>query len=124
MTVGNNTTREDGVPLNGQSEIKQITAATDLLTLTGAASQSGDFLVCRNSSGTEKAYIDKNGYITAARLNLGSGVTTAPTTGLTKGELIVIFSTSSPVLGICTSTAGKTIKYMSPFDTKTLGRAT
>ena len=132
MAEGNKTTREIGVPLNGESEIKQITAATDILTLTGASGQTGDFLVCQNSSGTEKFVFDVNGKITAAGgvgitagsyLNIGSTVSTAPTTGLTKGDLFLFFSNSSPQLAVCTSTAANTLKYISPFDTKTIGRS-
>lgn len=70
---------------------------------------------------------DVNGSIRISGGNyfsLGTSVTTAPTTGLQKGDLLIAFSTSSPVLGIVTSTAANTIKYLSPFDTKTLGRAT
>jgi hypothetical protein len=124
MAEGDKTYLGLAAPLNGEYEQFQITVATDMVTLTGGASQTGDFLVCQNSSGTEKFVIDKDGYITASRVNLGAAVTTPPTTGLTKGELFVVFSTSSPVLAICTSTAGKTIKYISPFDSKTLGRTT
>lgn len=124
MAEGNKTYKGLAVPLNGESEIKQTTAAADILTLTGATSQAGDFLVAQNSSGTEKFVVDKNGYITLSRANFGTSVTTPPTTGLTKGEVFVVWSTSSPVLALCTSTAGKTIKYISPFDTKTLGRTT
>ncbi len=57
-------------------------------------------------------------------INMGDVPTTAPTSGLVKGDLMVVWSASSvPVLGMCTSTGGNTIKYISPFDTKTLGRA-
>lgn len=113
------------VPLNGESQIYQLTAANDILTLTKVTSGTGDFLVLENNSGTELVVIESDGDVNIAAgayLNLGSTVTTAPTTGLTKGDLFVAFSTSSPVLGICTSTAANTVKYLSPFDTKTLGR--
>ena len=118
MTAGDKTYVGLAVPLNGESEIKQITAATDILTITGAASQTGKFLVCRNSSGTEKFAVSKYG------LNLGSAITAKPTTGLTKGDVFMFFSNSSPQLAVCTSTAGQTVKFISPFDTKTIGRAT
>jgi hypothetical protein len=49
--------------------------------------------------------------------------TTKPTTGLTKGELMLIFHGSMPKLGVCTSTGGQTIK-MIRLKTKTIGRAT
>lgn len=47
--------------------------------------------------------------------------TTKPTTGLAKGELILLFHGSTPKLGICTSESGKQIKTIS-LKTKTLGR--
>ena len=53
------------VPLRGESEITQVTAATDILTLTGATSQTGDFLVCQNSTGTENLVISSSGLITS-----------------------------------------------------------
>ena len=126
MAEGNSTYKGLAVPLNGESEIVQQTAANDIITLTGATSQSGDFLVCQNSSGTELFVIDSNGYPTIpGRMALGSAITTAPTTGLTKGDLILFWeANTAPVLGVCVSTATNDIKYISPFDTETAGRTT
>ena len=73
-------------------------------------------------NGTSVVYGDIR-FSAGGYMNLGAAVTTAPTTGLTKGDLVMIFSTSSPYLGVCTSTAANTLKYISPFDTKTGGRA-
>lgn len=66
MTEGTKTFMGLGVPLLGESEIIQQTAATDILTVTGAGSQSGDFIVCQISDGTEKFVVDVSGNITAA----------------------------------------------------------
>lgn len=49
--------------LFGENTFVQQTAATDFITLTGAASQSGDFLVCEDSSGNELVWINKDGCI-------------------------------------------------------------
>lgn len=49
--------------------------------------------------------------------------TTKPTTGLAKGELILLFHGSTPKLGVCTSEAGKQIKLIR-LKTKTVGRLT
>jgi len=49
--------------LYGESNFIQATAASDFITLTGASSQSGDFLVCEDSSGTEKVWINADGCI-------------------------------------------------------------
>lgn len=118
MTEGNSTYMGMAAPLNGEYEQKQINVASDMVTLTGKSGQTGDFLVAQDNSGTENFVITKEGRI------IQKVITTPPTTGLTKGEMFLVFSNSSPVLALCTSTAGKTIKYLSPFDTKTLGRTT
>src|SRR3990172_1841376 len=57
MAEGNKTFEGLAVPLLGESEIQQQTAATDILTLTGAASQTGDFLVLQNSTGADAVEI-------------------------------------------------------------------
>lgn len=49
--------------------------------------------------------------------------TTKPTTGLQKGDLIVLFHGSQPKLGVCSSSGAKTIKLIR-LRTKTLGRGT
>jgi hypothetical protein len=50
-----------GVPLYGDSEIKQRTAATDILTITGASGQTGDFFVCRVDGDTEVMSVEDSG---------------------------------------------------------------
>ena len=49
--------------------------------------------------------------------------TTKPTTGLTKGDLMLLFHGSTPKLGVCTSTGAQTIKLIR-LRTKTIGRLT
>lgn len=146
MATGNKTWKGLAVPLNGESNIIQIAAADDVLTITGASGQTGDFLVCENSSGTEKFYVDASGNIVTAgtltatgnivtagaltvtgnRIKLGSALTTAPTTGLVKGDMFVIFggtTATAPNIGVCYSTATQGIKYFGAV-THTLGRQT
>lgn len=132
MATGTKTFKGLAVPLSGESEILQITLGDDILTLRGVASQSGDFLVCRNSDLTEKFVIDVNGKVTAAGgvsipvdkyLHWPSAVGTAPITGLTEGDMFVSVSTSTPQIGICYSTAANSIRYFTA-DTKTYGRTT
>ena len=65
MAEGTSTFEGLAVPLFGESEIKQQTVATDILTLTGASGQTGDFLVLQNSTGTENLVISASGAITA-----------------------------------------------------------
>ena len=50
-------------PLYGEYEQTQQTAATDMVTFTGASSQSGDFLVMQTSAGTERVWINADGCI-------------------------------------------------------------
>jgi uncharacterized Zn-binding protein involved in type VI secretion len=90
-----------GVPLYGDFEIKQRTAATDVMTITGAASQTGDYIVCQNSSGTEEFIVAASGNVTVAGTLGVTGVatftakpilnaavaTTAVTTGMTANEI-------------------------------------
>ena len=75
MAEGTSTFMGLAPALLGESEIFQQTAATDILTITGAASQSGDFIVAQNSTGTELFVVSSSGLVTAKGLNL-SGVST------------------------------------------------
>ena len=61
MTTGTSSWQGLGMGLSGEYELTQIVAATDFLTLTGASSMSGDYLVCRNSAGTELMYVNNVG---------------------------------------------------------------
>ena len=63
MATGSSTYDGLAMGLFGEWELTQQIAATDFLTLTGASSQAGDFLVLRNSSGTEQLWIDSVGTI-------------------------------------------------------------
>lgn len=89
MAEGSDTYKGLAVPLFGDFEIKQRTAANDIMSITGASGQSGDFIVCQQSDGTEVFAVDSGGQLVAADFPVFNGtvVTTAPTTGLTTGEL-------------------------------------
>ena len=123
MTVGDRTFKGLAVPLSGEFELKQETLGTDFMTLTGVASQSGDFIVCRNSSLTEKFVVDVNGLVTAAggygaivgtgatlsgdlvisganAVRFSSIPTTAASTGLTKGDVFVMETSTFVQLAI------------------------
>ena len=137
MVVGDKTFKGLAVPLFGESEITQLTLGTDILTITGVGSQSGDFLVCRNSALTEKFVVDVSGNTTVAgTLAVGghltvtgsyikgpTALTTAPTTGLTDGWMFLAMAASTPQIGICYSTAANSIRYITAI-TKTFGRST
>ena len=66
MATGTNVFMGKAVPISGESQITALTAANDILTLTGATSHSGDFFVCENSSGTELFYVDVSGNVVSA----------------------------------------------------------
>ena len=87
MTAGDKTYGGLGVPLNGEFEIKQTTLGTDIMTISGATSQTGDFIVCRDVDGTEKFVIDKAGAFPLPPILDYAIATTAPTTGLTTGQI-------------------------------------
>lgn len=74
--------------------------------------------VADNGGGTTKAWAVTKNYNMLSRV-----YTTRPTTGLTKGELLVLFHGSTPKLGVCISTAGQAIKLVR-LKTKTFGRLT
>jgi hypothetical protein len=124
MATGSSSYKGLAVPLAGESQIKQLTAANDILTLTAITAATGDFLVCETAGGGELIVVDANGYVTAQRLMLGAanGVTTAPTTGLTKGQIMVVWkSATHPVLGCCVSAATQLVQYIHGFNAGTLG---
>lgn len=99
MATGTDSWDGLAVPLFGDFEIKQRTAATDIMTIRGASGQAGDFIVCRNSSLTEKFVVDLDGNIVSAGTNItmatgskitfGALATTAPTAG-TAGQLFLL----------------------------------
>ena len=128
MAEGNEAYKGLALPLSGAYEQRGTSTTEDMATLTRITGGTGDFLVLQDDGGEEKVVIESTGdvnIIAGAYLNLGSTVTTAPTTGLTKGDLFLHFAAAStPQLGACVSTAANTVKYMSPFDTLTLGRIT
>ena len=61
MATGTDSFMGKAMPIVGNATLTGETAADDILTITGASSQSGDYLVIENSSGTELFYIDSNG---------------------------------------------------------------
>ena len=130
MAEGNENYKGLAVPLWGESEITQVTAATDMLTLTRITGGTGDYLVLQDDGGTETFVINSAGAITtehttekyfaggavipaAQYLRWSAGVSSAPTTGLTKGDMFVALggAQTAAQIGICISTAANTIRY-------------
>jgi hypothetical protein len=73
MAEGISTFMGLGLPLNGESEIKQQSISYDILTLTSAASNTSDYLVFQNSDGTELMRIEDDGRIWQSITGTGSG---------------------------------------------------
>lgn len=93
-----------GVPLYGYHTYVQR-VATDAMA------------VFKDTTGAQRYAISPKGHPTLRIY------TTKPTTGLTKGEIFLLFHNSTPKIGICYSTAANGIKMVRA-RTKTLGRLT
>jgi hypothetical protein len=118
----------------GESEIVGQTAATDILTITGASSQSGDHLVIRETAaGDELLVVEDSGTLvlnkhddhssfSALRLPI---LNTAPASaGLTKGDMWLTRATTDVYrLALCISTATGAPRYGARFIRVTLGSA-
>ena len=112
MATGTDTFEGLCLPRLGSYQQEQQNIANDMMTLTGKASMSGDFLVCENSSGTELFVINKEGDIEATDIvasgdaqgatltctGIGTldfsaadtGAATFTVTGLTTDDVVVI----------------------------------
>jgi hypothetical protein len=150
MAEGTKTYEGLAVPLLGEAEMVQQTAATDLLTMTGAASMTGDFLVLQDSTGTELFVINSDGDIatitnfaddvsletgkhvilaktdqtTYSRLRLPVLNTAPSSAGLTKGDIWLAKATTDIYrLALCISTVAGTVKYGSRVARDTIGTA-
>jgi hypothetical protein len=136
------------VPLFGDFEAINRTAATDHMTLTAAASATGDHIVCQNSSGTEEFVVAAGGGVTIAAggLTLTAGdltvtagdvqitkgyflrfsafyTTAVPTTGLTLGDAFLCQESTAVQLAVCTDSTQNTLTYFTA-ETATFGRGT
>jgi hypothetical protein len=110
-------TVEDG----GNVVVTQKAAADIGLALLRATAPSADAVRITANDGSvsaNKAWRVTKNYNTLPRV-----YTTRPTTGLTKGEMLVLFHNSTPKIGICISTVGQQIKLIR-LKTKTFGRLT
>jgi hypothetical protein len=89
MAEGKDSYRSLMVPLLGDFEIKAQTVATDIVSITGASGQTGDFIVCQSVTGTEAFVVEDSGRMVTADWPIFNGTvaTTAPTTGLTSGQI-------------------------------------
>jgi hypothetical protein len=105
MAEGKDSFKGLAVPLFGDFEIKQRTAATDVMTISGASGQRGDFIVCQNSSGAEKFTVGWAGYI-----GFGTGITSAPSTGIVKGDMFTM--ETSTYVQLALGQTANTLRYV------------
>jgi hypothetical protein len=109
MAEGNDTYFGLGVPLFGESEIKQLAGdeAVDILTLTGSTGTlTGDFLVAQTGSGTEEFVVSASGGVTAHSLTIeGVTVLSSSLTGTQVG-LVLSATTMVGALTITASSSG------------------
>jgi hypothetical protein len=107
MTTGSKTYNGLGVPLYGESEIIGQTAATDILTITGASSQSGDYLVIRDTNAGELLVVERYGHLNLKKASSHAAATpfaalnlamlhTLPTSaaGLSTGDMFLFHVTT------------------------------
>ena len=138
MTVGNKAFKGLAVPLWGESEIAQVTAATDILTMTAITAATADFLVCRSAGGGELFVVDDEGNLekrieglagltidgaAGNYLRFSNMPTTAPTTSLTKGDFFICAGSTNMSLALCIDSTQNTLRYFVP-NTVTFGRDT
>lgn len=111
-------TKRFSVQDGGNVLITQNAAADVGIKLVQASTPTADaFAVYANDGSTQRFGITKNhGLLLRVR-------TTKPATGLTKGELLLLFHNSTPRLAVCTSTAADRLK-MVRLRSQTLGRLT
>lgn len=111
----------------GLSATTSLAAASEVITQTAAGTVG--LKILRASTPTASAIqVTDNGGTAQWSVTKNYGVlwkvrTTRPTTGLTKGEMMVLFHGSTPKIGIVSSTAANTIKLIR-LKTKTFGRLT
>lgn len=107
MPEGSETYEGLGVPLYGESKIVGNTAANDVFTVEGAASQTGDLLVLQTSTPTEVFYVEADGVTNLAITNPGAdncvalAITDASTvtTGYLQGYYVSLATTGSYTTG-------------------------
>ncbi len=105
MAVGDNSYDGLAVPLFGESEIIQQTAATDILTITGASSQTGDFIACRNSTGGEVFSVSASGLSTMLTFTSAAFESTLSSSATSGAMRVAITATGAMAAGAITANA-------------------
>ena len=97
MTTGTKTYKGLAVPLFGEAQITGQTAATDILTITGASSQTGDYLVVRDTNQVELLTVERYG-----RVFLKKNTTHAAATPFASLSLAMLHTTPTSAAGLST----------------------
>jgi|SRR3990167_308753 len=121
MAEGTKTFEGLAVPLFGESEIQQQTAASDILTLTGAASMSGDFVVLQDSSGNELFYITNEGEVNIAVNSTAatSAISLAMGAGAVLTNFLAVSTSNSPTYFLNVASSGGGLQAAGFISTKT-----
>jgi hypothetical protein len=98
MAEGSETYDGLAVPLFGESEIQQQTVANDIITLTGGASQTGDFMVMQNSTGAELFVFSAFSSSSASGLTILASATGAVAAGAETGNAILVQGSSKSII--------------------------
>ena len=106
MAEGTSTFEGLAAPLYGEYEQTQTTVGTDMVTLTGKTSMTGDFLVCQTSACVEVFVVGVTGSMSFTQQQLTVSATT-----MVAGLNIVVSSTGAlNALGTAeTSVTGVTV---------------
>jgi len=134
MAEGSSTYKGLAVPLFGESEIKQVTAANDILSVTGVSAQTGDYLVLQDSSGVEDFVFNKDGTLVLGKTSQAAFsklrlpiLSTAPTSaaGIAKGDVWLAQATADVYrLAVAISDSVATaVRYGGRITRATLGSA-
>ena len=121
MAEGTKTFEGLAVPLFGESEIQQQTVASDILTLTGAASMSGDFVVLQDSSGNELFYITNEGEVNIAVNSTAatSAISLAMGAGAVLTNFLAVSTSNSPTYFLNVASSGGGLQAAGFISTKT-----
>jgi hypothetical protein len=114
MAEGTSTYDGLAVPLSGESEIVATTLGNDILTLTGAASHTGDFLVCQNSDGTELFIVNIEGDLEGTDIVASGDVQSATLTVTGIGTLDFTASDASTRTFAVTGLTSNDVVVISP----------
>lgn len=117
MAEGTSTFEGLSLPRLGEYEQVQQTVATDMVTLTGGTSMTGDFIVCQNSTGAELFVVDSDGssaFILASTTAVAGVTITVTSTGAlaaageaeTYASGVVVVASSKSVLNSAFAYAG------------------